>query len=145
MPCPFTGPKMFWYGLNFLRQTKNLFHIVAVTNILCQTKIWFAFSKIVFCAGTKLFEEALNAIKFSGWLKKFGPAQNILGPVKGQGIRILVAEVADFNLGLHALNFICTRSSLANLDIKLDYLPFFIFCTPKDVVSCCVILWKGII
>ena len=23
-----------------------------------------------------------------GWLKKFGPAQNILGPVKGQGIRI---------------------------------------------------------
>ena len=21
-----------------------------------------------------------------GWLKKFGPAQNILGPVKGQGI-----------------------------------------------------------
>ena len=24
-----------------------------------------------------------------GWLKKFGPAQNILGPVKGQGITIL--------------------------------------------------------
>ena len=24
-----------------------------------------------------------------GWLKKFGPAQNILGPVKGQGIKIL--------------------------------------------------------
>ena len=24
--------------------------------------------------------------KFLGWLKKFGPAQNILGPVKGQGI-----------------------------------------------------------
>ena len=23
-----------------------------------------------------------------GWLKKFGPAQNILGPVKGQTIRI---------------------------------------------------------
>ena len=25
---------------------------------------------------------------FLGWLKKFGPAQNILGPVKGQGINI---------------------------------------------------------
>ena len=39
-----------------------------------------------FCAGTKVFEKALNAVKFLGWLKKFGPAQNILGPVKGQGI-----------------------------------------------------------
>ena len=26
---------------------------------------------------------------FLDWLKKFGPAQNILGPVKGQGIRYL--------------------------------------------------------
>ena len=53
---------------------------MAVTKILCQTKRWFAFSKIVFCVGTKVFEE----VKFLGWLKKFGPAQNILGPVKGQ-------------------------------------------------------------
>ena len=44
-------------------------HIVAVTIILCQTKRWFAFSKIVFCAGTKVFEDALNAVKFLGWLK----------------------------------------------------------------------------
>ena len=33
----------------------------------------------------QFFEEALNAVKILGWLKKFGPAQNILGPVKGQG------------------------------------------------------------
>ena len=63
--------------------------IVQVTNILCQTKRWFAFSRIGFCAGTKVFEEALNAVKFLGWLKKFRLAQNILGPVKGQGIRVL--------------------------------------------------------
>ena len=25
---------------------------------------------------------------FLGWLKKFGPAQNVLGPVKGQGISL---------------------------------------------------------
>ena len=31
-------------------------------------------------------KEALNAVKFLGWLKIFGLAQNILGPVKGQGI-----------------------------------------------------------
>ena len=54
MPCPFTGPKMFWADPNFLCQTKK-----------------FAFSKIVFCAGTKVFEEALNAVIFLGWLKKF--------------------------------------------------------------------------
>ena len=81
MPCPFTGPKMFCAG------PKIYLHIVPVTKILCQTKRWFAISKIGFCAGTKVFEEALNAIKFLGWLKKFGQAQNILGPVKGQGIR----------------------------------------------------------
>ena len=28
----------------------------------------------------------LIAVKLFGWLKKFGAAQNILGPVKGQGI-----------------------------------------------------------
>ena len=42
--------------------------------------------KLVFVPAKKVFEEALNAVKFLGWLKKFGPAQNILGPVKGQGI-----------------------------------------------------------
>ena len=69
---------------------KIYLHIVLVTNNLCQTKSCFAFSKIVFCASTRGFEEALNAIKFLGWLKKLGPAQNILGPVKGQGIRDLL-------------------------------------------------------
>ena len=63
---------------------------MTVTNILCQTKRLFAFSKIGFCAGTKVFEEALNAVKLLGWLKKFGLAQNILGPVKGQGISFLI-------------------------------------------------------
>ena len=53
--------------------------------ILCQTKRWFSFIKINFCARTKGFEEALIAVKFLGWLKKFGPAQNVLGPVEGHG------------------------------------------------------------
>ena len=79
MPCPSRCPKMFWAGPNFFARPKIYLHIVAVTNILCQTTRWIAFSKIVFCAGTKVFEEALNAVKF-------GPAQNILGPVKGQDI-----------------------------------------------------------
>ena len=44
--------------------------------------------KFVFCAGTKDFEEALNAVKLLGWFKKLGPAQNILEPVKGLGIKV---------------------------------------------------------
>ena len=42
MPCPFTGPKMFWAGPNFLRQTKNLFtycsshnHFVPDKKMIC--------------------------------------------------------------------------------------------------------------
>ena len=64
----------------------------AVTKILWQTKRWFAFSKIGFCAGTKVFEEALNAVKFLDWHKIFGPAQIIFGPVKGQGISAMFEE-----------------------------------------------------
>ena len=52
------GPKIYLY-------------IVPVTNILCQTKRWFAFSKIGFCASTKVFEEALKCSQI------FGLAQNI--------------------------------------------------------------------
>ena len=79
-------PKCFVPVQIFCVVPKIYLCIVPVTNIMCQNKRWFAFSKIGFCAGTKVFEEALNAVKFLGCLKKFGPAQNILGPVKGQGI-----------------------------------------------------------
>ena len=66
---------------------KIYLRIVVVKNILCWTKRQFAFSKIGFSAGTKGFEESLSAVKFLCWLKKFGQAQNILGPVQGQGSR----------------------------------------------------------
>ena len=82
-------PKCFELVQIFCARPKMYLHIVVVTNILCQTKRWFAFSKIGFCAGTQVFEEALNAVKFLGWLKKFGLPQNILGPVKGQGTSVL--------------------------------------------------------
>ena len=29
---------------------------------------------------------AQNIVELLGWLKKFGPAQNTVGPLKGQGI-----------------------------------------------------------
>ena len=74
----------------FCVRTKIDTHILSVTKILCHTKKLFSLSKFTFCAGTKLFEEALNAIKFLVLLKKIGLAQNILGPVEGQGICALI-------------------------------------------------------
>ena len=60
-----TNALSFYRSQNVLGRSKFFLpdiylHIVAVTNILCQTKRWFAFSKIGFCAGTIFFEEALN-------------------------------------------------------------------------------------
>ena len=85
MPCPFTGPKKFCNGPNGMLDQKFIY-------ILWQSQTFFSIQKddlhsvkIVFCACTKGFEEALNVTKFLAWLKKFGPAQNILGPEKGQG------------------------------------------------------------
>ena len=96
MPCPFTCPKMFWAGPNFLRQTKNLFtywgshkHFLTDKKMICIQLNCF------FCTSTKCFEEALIAVKILSWLKKFGPAQNILGPVKGQGICFLTWIVSS--------------------------------------------------
>ena len=92
-----------YYALSFYRSQNVLcrskffvldqkfIYILCQSQTCCaQPKRWFAFSTIGFCAGTKVVEEALNAVKFLGCLKKFGPAQNILRPIKGQGIRILI-------------------------------------------------------
>ena len=38
--------------------------------------------------GQKSFGKALNATQFLVWSKTFEMAQNILGPVKGQGLSI---------------------------------------------------------
>ena len=73
--------KLFYNALSFYRSQNILgwstFFVSDQKNIfiLCQSQ---TFSKIGFCAGTNVFEEPLNADKFLGWLKKFGPAQNIL-------------------------------------------------------------------
>ena len=73
MPCPFTGHKMFCADPNFLSQPKNLtaFSASSKTFVLEQHHL-FVWHKM-FVTGTIC--------------KKFGPAQNILRPVKGQGIR----------------------------------------------------------
>ena len=86
---------MFWAGPNVLCQTKKFIYILWQSQKFCaRQKDDLHSVKLFFCAGTKVFEEALNAVKFLGWFKKFGSAQNILGPVKGQGKRIVAKYFA---------------------------------------------------
>ena len=66
MPCPSKGPKMILAGPIFFCRTKNFIYIL--------------FQAQTFCASRKII---------LGWLKKIGPAQNILGHVKGQGINAI--------------------------------------------------------
>ena len=78
MPCTSTVPKCFGPDQKFSAVPKK---------ICAGAKTKFTEWKSSFGLAQKFFEKALNAVKFLGWLKKFGPAQNILGPVKGQGNR----------------------------------------------------------
>ena len=92
MPCPFTGPKMFCAGSNILNQPKNLtalcasskFFVLAQKPILLNANHLFTLHK--------MFVTATICKKKLVWHKKFGPSQNILGPVKGQGIRCQINE-----------------------------------------------------
>ena len=88
MPCPFTGPKNFWAGPNFLCHSKNLFTYCGSQNHFCSRQTDNLHSvKLVFVPVQMFLKKHyLNAVKFLGQLKKFGQAQNILGNVKGQGI-----------------------------------------------------------
>ena len=85
MPCPFTGPKMFCASPNFLSQPKNLtaFSASSKTFVLAQKPILLNANHIFVW---HKMPQYVN--RFLGWLKKFGPAQDILGPVKRQGISI---------------------------------------------------------
>ena len=87
MPCPFTGPKTFWAGPNFLCHTKNWFMyicILPVPNFLCQTKRWFSCMSCpftgpkMFCAGPNFLSQSKNLIAFSASLETFVPAQKTI-------------------------------------------------------------------
>ena len=45
--------------------------------------------KIIFWSGTKSLGLAQYVNQFLAWHKKIGPTQNVLGPVKGQGINAI--------------------------------------------------------
>ena len=79
----YSSKKCFGLVQFFCARPKIYLPIVAVTNILCQTKYDLHSEKLFFVPA-----QMLDALKFLGWLKKFGLAQNILELVKGQGIKL---------------------------------------------------------
>ena len=88
MPCPFTGPKMFCAGPNFLSQLKNLIGFSASSKTFMPAQKTILFNTNHLFVWYKMFVTATIRKKILVWHKKFGPAQNILGPVKGQDTSI---------------------------------------------------------
>jgi hypothetical protein len=72
--------KFFWAS------SKIWLHLVPLQNLLCRHKNQFYWVQIIFLSGKKSLQLPQCVSKFLVWHKKFGPAQNILGLVKGQGI-----------------------------------------------------------
>ena len=83
---------------NILSQPKNLtaFTLVPLQKLVCWHKNQFYWMQTIFLSGTKGLWLPQYVNKFLVWHKKFGPAQNILGPVKGQGIRENVQNYQNY-------------------------------------------------
>ena len=71
---------------NFLYQLKLIYVLCKSQTFCARPKYEFHSVNSVYCAGTKSFGAALNAINFLVWPKKFGPAQNFLGPAERRDI-----------------------------------------------------------
>ena len=79
----------FYRFQNFLSQPKNLIVFSASSKIFVPTQKIILLNANNFLSGTKCLRLPQYVNKFLVWHKKFGPAQNIFGPVKGQGINVV--------------------------------------------------------
>ena len=79
----FVSIQIFWASPNFW------LHLVPLQKLLCRHKNKFYWMQIIFLSGTKCLWLPQYVNKFLVGYKKFRPAQNILGPVKGQGISLI--------------------------------------------------------
>ena len=78
MPCPFTGPKMFCDCPNTLFQPKSLIAVSA------SSKSFVLAQKPILMNANHRFVWHKMVVTTTICKYFFGPAQNILGPVKGQ-------------------------------------------------------------
>jgi hypothetical protein len=79
----FVPVQIFWASPNIW------LHLVHLQKLLCRHKNQFYWMEIIFLSGTKCLWLPQYVNKFLVWHKQFGPAQNILGSVKGQGMKWL--------------------------------------------------------
>ena len=79
-------PKCFVPVQIFWASPKIWLHLVPLQKLLCLHKTQFYWIQIIFLSGTNCWWLPQYVNKFLVWHKKFRPAQNILGPVKGQDI-----------------------------------------------------------
>ena len=79
--------QIFWVS------PKIKLHLVPLQKLLYRHKNQFYWMQIIFLSGTKCLRLAEYVNKFLVWHKIFGPTQNILRPVKGQGIRYILGLV----------------------------------------------------
>ena len=77
----------------FWASPKIWLHLVPLQKLLCWHKNQFYWMQIIFLSGTKCLWLAQYVNKFLVRHKKFGPAQNILRPVKGQDISVPGSKV----------------------------------------------------
>ena len=100
--------------------------------LLCRHKNQFYWMQIIFLFGTKCLWLPQYVNKFLVWHKKFGPAQNILGPVKGQGISFLIQgtrtlacmgaqNCIDSHLDIFPL-FSLTAATQTNMYLELNWI-----------------------
>ena len=84
VPKYFVPIKIFWAS------PKIWLHLVPLQKLLCRHKKQFYWMQIIFLSGTKCLWLPQYVNNFLVWHKNLGPAQNILGPVKGQVINLLL-------------------------------------------------------
>ena len=75
------------YALSFYRSQT----VLGWSKFFCKIKDLFTF-----CGSHKLFWRGTKCSQILVLAQKFGPAQNVLGPVKGQGIRALKTSLCTF-------------------------------------------------
>ena len=80
VPKCFVSVQMFWAS------PKIWLHLVTLQKLLCHHKNQFYWMQIIFWSGTKCLWLAQYVNNVLVRHNKFGPAQNIWGPVKGQDI-----------------------------------------------------------
>ena len=120
MPCPFTGPKMFCAGLNFLSQPKNLTAFSASSKPFVPAQKPILLNANHLWSGTKFFWLPQYVNKFLVKHKTFGPAQNILGPVKGQGIIQFLESKVSFSADISPIMIYNSQICIWIVDTDLD-------------------------